>query len=87
VLNNDTYTTHLIFSLYSYKCCWLKTPLLFYICDTLNFYIGDPFFQHEMMSHVSIHESGSAFSKSMEFCKKNHHTIINNGCTLSVHAT
>jgi hypothetical protein len=34
---------------------------------------------------VSIHESGSAFSKSIQFCK-NHLTIINHGCTLSVHA-
>jgi hypothetical protein len=26
VLNNDAYETHLMFSLYSHKCCWLKIP-------------------------------------------------------------
>jgi hypothetical protein len=37
------------------------------------------------VTHVTKHASGSVFSKSMQFCN-NHHTNINHGCTLSVHA-
>lgn len=64
----------------------LRCPSSFTSVMHSTFILMALFSEWDDVTHVSIHESGSAFSKPMQFYK-NHHTIIKNGCTLSAHAT